>query len=155
MARMHARRKGKASSTKPVKFGMSSWILMDSEKYDEKRMIDIIVGLKKSGELQSNIGHILRDTYGIPSSREFFGKKLGKVLKENHVASDIPEDLHNLMEKAVRLRKHLAIHKKDIHNKRSLLLVESKIKRLAKYYIRKKILPLSWKYTPEKMMYEV
>lgn len=155
MAHLYSRRKGKASSKKPVKFGVSPWILMDSENYDKQKIIDVIVRLRKSGELQSNIGHILRDTYGIPSSKEFFGKKLGKVLEENGVAPEIPEDLHNLIKKAIRIRKHLAVHKKDIHNKRSLLLTESKIKRLAKYYIRKKVLPSSWKYEPEKMMYKI
>jgi len=155
MAHMHSKRKGKSSSKKVVKFGMSPWILMDSENYDEKKITDVVVAMKKSGELQSNIGHKLRDIYGIPSSKEFFGKKLGKVLKENSVYPDIPEDIHNLMKKAVRLRKHLGIHKRDIHNKRSLLLIESKVKRLAKYYIREKVLPSSWKYEPEKMIYEV
>ncbi|MDI6730552.1 MAG: 30S ribosomal protein S15 [Candidatus Altarchaeum sp.] len=155
MAHLYSKRKGKSSSKKVVKFRMFPWILMDSENYDRKKITDVIVELKKSGELQSKIGHKLRDIYGIPSSKEFFGKKLGKVLNENNVGPQIPEDIHNLMKKAVILRKHLAIHKKDIHNKRSLLLTESKVKRLAKYYIREKVLLASWKYEPEKMIYEV
>ncbi len=155
MAHLYSKRKGKSSSKKVVKFGMSPWILMDSENYDKGKITDVIVGLKRAGELQSKIGHKLRDIYGIPSSKEFFGKKLGKVLKENNVGPQIPEDIHNLMKKAVILRKHLAIHKKDIQNKRSLLLTESKVKRLAKYYIREKVLPASWKYEPDKMIYEV
>lgn len=152
---MHSKRKGKSSSKKVVKFGMSPWILMDSETYDEKKIADTVVGLKKSGEMPSKIGHTLRDVYGIPSSKEFFGKKLGKVLKENNAGLDVPEDIYTLMRKAVMLRKHLRIHTRDIHNKRSLLLMESKINRLAKYYIREKVLPANWKYEPEKMIYKV
>ncbi len=154
MAHMHSRRKGKASSKKVVKFGVSPW-LINNENYDEKKIIDIIIEMRKSGESPSNIGHKLRDVYGIPSVKELFGKKLGEILKENNVQPDIPEDIGNLIKKAVRLRKHLAIHKKDVHNKRSLLLIESKIHRLAKYYIREKILPPDWKYEPEKMVYKV
>jgi len=155
MAHMHSKRKGKSSSKKVVKFGMSPWILMDSENYEEEKISDLIVGWKKSGEMPSNIGHKLRDTYGIPSSKEFFGKKLGKVLKENNVRSDIPEDINTLMKRAVMLRNHLEIHKKDIHNKRNLLRIESKINRLAKYYIRENVLPSKWKYEPKKMVYKV
>ncbi|HIQ50834.1 MAG TPA: 30S ribosomal protein S15, partial [Nautiliaceae bacterium] len=40
-------------------------------------------------------------------------------------------------------------HPKDLHSKRGLQLIESKIKRLVKYYKRKKVLPENWKYTPE------
>jgi len=155
MAHMHSKRKGKSSSKKVIKFGMSPWILMDTENYDEKKITDLIVGWKKSVEMPSNIGHKLRDIYGIPSSKEFFGKKLGQVLNENNIQSNVPEDINNLMKKAVMLRKHLEIHKKDIHNKRNLLRIESKVNRLAKYYIRKKVLPSNWKYEPEKMMYNV
>jgi len=55
----------------------------------------------------------------------------------------------NLMKRAVNLRNHLENHPKDLHSRRGLQLIESKIKRLVKYYRRKKVLPENWKYTPE------
>ena len=61
----------------------------------------------------------------------------------------IPEDLQNLMRKALRMRKHIEENKKDVHNKRVLQLTESKIRRLVKYYRRNKVLPEDWKYKPE------
>ena len=41
-------------------------------------------------------------------------------------------------------------NKKDSTSKRGLELIESRIRRLGKYYIRKKKMPEEWKYNPEK-----
>ena len=70
-------------------------------------------------------------------------------LKENNVATEIPEDLRDLMTKALGLRKHLSENKKDLHNKRQLQLVESKVRRLVKYYTGSKKLPKEFVYKPE------
>ena len=56
------------------------------------------------------------------------------VLKEKDISPQLPEDLTNLMRKAVKLGEHLKINNKDVHNTRSLRLTEAKILRLAKYY---------------------
>lgn len=149
MARMHSRRKGKAGSRKPLKYGQAAWTLF----YDPDEIRKEIVKMKKSGVSQSLIGTILRDQYAIPSAKEFFGKKLGKILEEEKIKDEIPEDIQNLIKKAVRLRKHLELHRKDKHNRRALQLIESKIKRLEKYYKRENVLPADWKYEPEKMKY--
>lgn len=148
---MHSKRKGRASSKKPIKFGQSPWTLF----YDPQEIRKEIVKLKKSGISQPVIGAILRDQYGIPSSKEFFGKKLGKILEEEKINDVIPVDLQNLIKKAVRLKKHLETHKKDLHNKRRLHLIESKIHRLAKYYIREKKLPADWSYEKEAKLYQI
>ncbi|MCS7134890.1 MAG: 30S ribosomal protein S15, partial [Candidatus Aenigmarchaeota archaeon] len=95
------------------------------------------------------IGAILRDRYGIPSVKLITGKAVSKIMKENNLYPKYPEDLLNLLKKAVILRQHLSINKKDYTSKRSLELLESKIRRLGKYYIRKKVLPQGWKYNPE------
>jgi small subunit ribosomal protein S15 len=92
---------------------------------------------------------ILRDRYGVPDAKLITGKKVTAILKENNVAPNIPEDLTNLIVKALRLRKHLSVNKKDVHNKRSLNLAESKIRRLVKYYKQEKVLPRDWFYKPE------
>ena len=71
------------------------------------------------------------------------------MLKENKVASEIPEDLRDLMIKAIGLRKHLSENKKDLHNKRQMNLVESKIRRLVRYCRGTKKLPQEFIYKPE------
>ncbi len=74
---------------------------------------------------------------------------LGKFLKKERLASEYPEDILTLIKKAVRLRNHMKSNKKDVHNKTKLSHIESKINRLAKYYIKKGGLPKDWKYDPE------
>ena len=51
--------------------------------------------------------------------------------------------------KALGLRKHLGENKKDLHNKRQLQLIESKIRRLVKYYIGSRKLQKDFIYKPE------
>ena len=110
----------------------------------------MIVKLAKDGNSQSKIGSILRDQYGIPTVKDVTGKKIGHFLKKNKLESDLPEDIQNLIRKAINLRKHLEQHKKDKHNRRGLQLIESKVRRLAKYYKREGRLPSDWRYEPEK-----
>ncbi|MGA9099731.1 MAG: 30S ribosomal protein S15, partial [Methanotrichaceae archaeon] len=68
---------------------------------------------------------------------------------EKGALPEIPEDLSNLMRRAIHIRKHLKANVKDVHNKRSLQLIESKIRRLVRYYHDSGRLALSWEYTPE------
>jgi small subunit ribosomal protein S15 len=72
------------------------------------------------------------------------------VLEKHGVKLVVPEDLYNLMRRAVNLRKHLAVHPKDTHSLRGLIEIESKIRRLVKYYKRVGKLPMDWSYDPEK-----
>lgn len=62
------------------------------------------------------------------------------------LAPDIPEDLYHLIKKAVAIRKHLERNRKDKDSKFRLILVESRIHRLARYYKKTKKLPPVWKY---------
>ena len=62
------------------------------------------------------------------------------------LAPEIPEDLYCLIKKAVSMRKHLEKYRKDKDSKYRLILVESRIHRLARYYKRSKKLPPTWKY---------
>jgi small subunit ribosomal protein S15 len=50
----------------------------------------------------------------------------------------------------VVLRDHLAKNKKDHTSKHGLELLESKIRRLVKYYVRKGRLAEGFKYEPER-----
>ena len=97
------------------------------------------------------IGIILRDMYGIPDVRRITGKKLTQILREHGLEPEIPEDLDNLIRRAINLRKHLAKNPKDLHSKRGLQLIESKIKRLIKYYKRKGRLPKDRRYNPPRI----
>jgi small subunit ribosomal protein S13e len=57
----------------------------------------------------------------------------------------IPEDLYHLIKKAVTIRKHLEKYRKDKDAKFRLILVESRVHRLARYYKTSKVLPPQWK----------
>lgn len=141
MARMYARKRGKSGSKRLYRDKPPEWVPLTPEEIEKK-----IVELAEKGYSMAMIGLILRDQYGVPNVRQILGKKISKVLEEHGLLPRIPEDLNSLIVKAVRLRKHLAIHRKDYHNKRALQLVESKIRRLAKYYKRIGRLPRDWNY---------
>jgi small subunit ribosomal protein S15 len=97
----------------------------------------------------SVIGMTLRDKYGVPDVKIVTSKKIGQIIKEKGEQSTVPEDLYNLIVKAIGIRKHIVSNHKDVHNKRSLQNTESKIRRLVKYYQSTKVLPADWKYKPE------
>ncbi len=144
MARIHARKRGKSSSTRPPRSEKPEWV-----NYDEKEIEDFIVKLSKDGNSKSKIGLILRDQYGIPCVKDVTGKSITHYLERNEMDSELPEDVQNLIRKAVNLRKHLEQNTRDKHNRRGLQLIEAKIKRLAKYYKKTKRLPADWRYDPE------
>jgi len=77
------------------------------------------------------------------------GKSIKQILADEGLLGKWPEDLMNLMRKAVRLRKHLEENKMDKHNKRALQLTESKIRRLVKYYKSVNVIDKKWYYKPE------
>jgi small subunit ribosomal protein S13e len=54
-------------------------------------------------------------------------------LKSKALAPDLPEDMYFLIKKAVSIRKHLERNRKDKDAKFRLILVESRIHRLARY----------------------
>lgn len=143
---MHTRKKGKSGSKHPLRTAKPDFV-----SYDQEEIEELIVKLAKEENSPSKAGIILRDQYGIPSVKEVTGKKIGYFIKKNKLVSDIPENLQNLIKKAINLRKHLEKNVKDKHNKRGLQLIESKIHRLSKYYIRTGKLPKEWRYEPEKV----
>jgi len=149
---MHARRKGKSGSIHPVeRKEHPNWSSLNPREVESH-----ILDLAKAGKSTSEIGMILRDQYAVPDVKLATGKKITKILEANKIKPELPEDLRNLIQRAMQLRKHLEIHRKDLKNKLNLQLTESKIRRLAKYYLRKNILPSGWKYSPSqaKLMFE-
>ena len=115
-------------------------------RYKDKE-IELLVGkLAKDGNSSSEIGIILRDSYGIPDVKMLTGKNITDILKEKKLLPELPEDLLSLIRRAIAIRKHLEGNKQDMFAKRGLQRTESKIKRLVKYYKNVKKLPLDWKY---------
>merc|ERR1712194_1001837 len=98
------------------------------------------------GLMPSQIGVTLRDSFGIPQVRTCTGSKILRLLKTKGLAPAVPEDLYHLIKKAIAMRKHLERNKKDADCKFRLILTESRIHRLARYYRRTKALPSTWKY---------
>ncbi len=141
MARMHTRKRGKSGSTKPYRVANPSWVELSAEEVAE-----IIVKHAKKGEAASKIGRVLRDQYGVPSAKLATAKKIHKIMVENDLKLDLPEDISSLIRRAVALNKHLQTYKKDLKSKRALSLTEAKIRRLALYYKRKNVMDPTWKY---------
>jgi small subunit ribosomal protein S15 len=144
MARMHARRRGKSGSVRPHRKEAPEW-----SNTDVKAIEKVILDLRKEGVSTSRIGLVLRDSYGVPDVKLVCGKRIGEILEDNGFKTDIPEDLRNLITKALGLRKHLSTNKNDLHNKRQLQLTESKVRRLVRYYTGNGKLPKGWSYKPE------
>jgi small subunit ribosomal protein S15 len=140
MARIHAHTHGKSHSTRPISYNVPSWINQKSE------LSTIILQLSKDGLSPSEIGVRIRDQYGVPLIKPILGKGINQILEENNSTPEMPEDLNQLVQKALALQKHLKFHNTDKRNIRSLELIEAKIHRLSKYYKKKGRIPLTWKY---------
>ncbi|CAD6188191.1 unnamed protein product [Caenorhabditis auriculariae] len=141
MGRMHNPGKGMSKSALPYRRSVPSW-----QKLTGEDVQDHIVKLAKKGLRPSQIGVILRDTHGIGQVRRLAGNKIFRILKAKGMAPELPEDLYHLIKKAVAIRKHLERSRKDIDSKYRLILVESRIHRLARYYKTKRQLPPTWKF---------
>ncbi|KAL3843139.1 hypothetical protein ACJMK2_021091 [Sinanodonta woodiana] len=141
MGRMHCPGKGISQSALPYRRSVPTWLKLTSEDVQEQ-----IVKLAKKGLTPSQIGVILRDSHGVAQVRFVTGNKILRILKAKALAPDIPEDLYHLIKKAVNIRKHLERNRKDKDAKFRLILVESRIHRLARYYKTKRVLPANWRY---------
>ena len=141
MARIHARRKGRSGSSPQTRDKNTAWALKPKDVETK------VVELSSEGNTTSQIGIVLRDMHGVPSVKLATGKSISKILKEKDISPQLPEDLTNLMRKAVKLGEHLKINNKDVHNTRALRLTEAKILRLVKYYRSTNVLSEDWKYS--------
>lgn len=142
MARMHARRKGKSCSKRPLITENPAWVTLSATEIE-----DIIVKMAKDGNNSAKIGLVLRDQYGVPDVKLATGKTVTAIMKEKGVAPALPEDLANLMRRAIDLNVHLKENRGDISNRRGLMLIEAKIRRLERYYKANNVLPADWKYS--------
>ncbi|MGD0258065.1 MAG: 30S ribosomal protein S15 [Thermoplasmata archaeon] len=142
MSRIHSGRKGRAGSHRPYPLTKPEWVTASSEE-----VVEQAVTLAKAGQTAAMVGMTLRDQSGIPSTRAVTGKRLSAVLSENGVRPEIPDDLQALLKRVVHLQRHLTTHPKDLSNRRGLALMESRIRRLARYYRQRRRLPENWRYS--------
>ncbi len=133
--------RGGGRSTRPVSKRPPNWVV-----YQPDEVKALVINLAREGKSQSQIGNILRDEHGVPLVKPIVGYGIRKILEEAGLAADVPQDLYDLMVKATRLRRHMERNPKDYSNKRGLILTESMIYRLTKYYKKKGRLPRDWHY---------
>merc|ERR1712010_7110 len=141
MGRMHSKGKGIARRSLPYKRTPPSWV-----KQSASDTIKEICNMAKRGYTPSQIGVVLRDSHGIPQVKMIAGNKIVRILRTQGIAPKVPEDLYSLIKKAVAVRKHLEKNRKDKDSKFRLILIESRIHRLARYYRLAKMLPPNFKY---------
>lgn len=124
------------------------WSDVDSDAVENR-----IVELAEQGHSPSEIGLKLRDEgvqgTPVPNVQLATGKKVTEILEENDASADLPEDLRNLMERAIGLREHMAANPKDAQNKRALQNTEAKVRRLVDYH-RGDALDADFQYTYER-----
>ena len=146
MGRMYSNGKGIARRCLPYRKAAPSWVRISSND-----LVDQIIKLAKKGFTPSQIGVTLRDSHGIPQVKSITGSKILRIfLKKSGLAPKIPEDLYHLIKKALQIRKHLEKFRKDKAAKFRLIMVESRIHRLARYYRSAKALPPTWRYNSKK-----
>merc|ERR1712217_286833 len=140
MGRMHTPGKGISASALPYRRSVPTWLKLTSDDVKEQ-----IVKLSKKGLTPSQIGVILRDSHGVAQVRYITGNKILRILKAKGLAPSLPEDLYHLIKKAVSMRKHLERNRKDRDAKFRLILIEHRLRRVARYYRLAKKLPAKWK----------
>jgi len=145
MGRMHSKGKGISRRCLPYRKSPPSWVQVSASDLTEQ-----IVKMAKRGQSPSQIGVVLRDQYGIPQVKGVTGSKILRILKVTGVAPQLPEDLYHMIKKAVNVRKHIEKFRADRDGKFRLILIESRIHRLARYYRKVKALPPTWRYQSKK-----
>jgi small subunit ribosomal protein S15 len=144
MSRMHSQRKGSSGSKKPMIDKSPAWVQQSPEEIKET-----VVKLAGEGMTAAKIGLVLRDQYAVPNVQLAVGISIREILAEKNIRFELPEDLQGLMKRAVELNGHIKAHPKDLHNLRGQQLIESKIRRLVKYYKREGVIPQTWQYSLE------
>ncbi|HJJ62303.1 MAG TPA: 30S ribosomal protein S15, partial [Methanocorpusculum sp.] len=83
MARMHARRRGIASSVRPFRTEAPEWSNTDAKEIKAK-----VVELRKTGMTCAQIGLVLRDKHGVPSVKLATGKRVNAIIRENNMDNE-------------------------------------------------------------------
>ena len=137
---MHTRRRGSSGSDRPAADDPPEWSDVDADDVEAR-----VVELAEQGYDPSQIGMKLRDEgvtgTPVPDVTLATGKSVTDILDEHDATPELPEDLRNLMTRAIRLREHVQENPQDHQNKRSLQNTESKVRRLVTYYRGDEIAP--------------
>ena len=102
-------------------------------KMSETELKKIIAELSKDNK-PAKIGLILRDQYGVPTTK-VYGKKLKEYLKEQGIETN--EELENAEKKMVKIKEHLKINVTDKKAKHKLQKAQSRFNVLRKFYSKK------------------
>ena len=141
MGRLHSHRHGQSHSIRPITPSSTTWVKQNAQEIEE-----LILKYAKDGLTTSEIGVKLRDQYAIPLVRSITKKSITEILEQKGIKQEMPEDLNNIVKKALGLQKHLKTHTSDRRNVRSLELLEAKVHRLSSYYKKIDRIPKTWKY---------
>ena len=141
MGRLHTHNHGKSHSIRPIDPKKPDWFKQTNEEIE-----GLIIKYAKEGMTTSQIGMKLRDQHAIPLVKPIINKGIKEVLIENKLNSEIPEDLNNIVMKAVNLQKHLKENRSDNRNTRALELVEAKVHRLSTHSKKTGEIDQKWKY---------
>jgi len=141
MGRLHTHNHGKSHSIRPIDPKKPDWVKQTNEEIE-----GLIIKYAKEGMTTSQIGIKLRDQHAIPLVKPIINKGIKEVLLENKLNPEIPEDLNNIVMKAVNLQKHLKENRSDNRNTRALELVEAKVHRLSTHYKKIGEIDQKWKY---------
>ena len=98
MARMHSRKKGQSGSTRPARLERPPWVELSPDEVENE-----VVKLARRGQSKSMIGTIMRDSRGIPLVKIVAGKKVSQILESHDIKEPLPEDLANLVRKALNI----------------------------------------------------
>lgn len=99
-------------------------------KMKEPELKKLILELSENNA-PSKIGHILRDQYGIPTTK-IFGKKLKEYMIELDINKN--EDLDNADKKVTGLKEHLKNNITDRSAKHKLQHAQSRLNIIKKYF---------------------
>ena len=99
MGRLHTHNHGKSHSTRPTVSEIPSWVKIESKEIEE-----LIVKYGKEDLTASQIGIKLRDQHSIPLVQPILKKTISQVLEENELKTELPEDLNNIVKKAIGLQ---------------------------------------------------
>ena len=103
-------------------------------KISEAELKKIIAELVKTEEQPAKIGLILRDKYGIPTTK-VYGKKLVAYLKEAGLTTNI--EVKNAEKKFERMKEHLKNNITDRRTKHKFQKAQSRMNIIKKYAARK------------------
>lgn len=109
------------TSTKPV------WLKLSEE--DLEKIIEELSEKYSSAQ----IGLILRDQYGVPTTK-VYGKKLSSYLKETGKYTDV--ELVNAQKRFDNMKEHLSNNKQDKKAKHKLQKLQSHLNAMNKYYAK-------------------